>query len=192
MPSNATACLTRQIQLDSPQHLFRFAKAFYRKALALEGLQQTDAALEAITQAQQLEPKNNQVSTCMHDTLFCTQHQYSQKGLEAVNLQIQQAADRVHKTASLPASTASSTNNRAHTLTTEAPEEIHLRKRIKLQPGWLYHSSSDDIDENLLILLHGYGDTPGKSQYLSTGCPAEAARVTIPLPQALCALQDSF
>lgn len=44
----------------------------------------------------------------------------------------------------------------------EAPEGMHLRKRIKLQPGWLYHSSPDGVDENLLILLHGYGDTPGE------------------------------
>ena len=46
-------------------------------------------------------------------------------------------------------------------MTTKAPEDVHHRKRIKLQPGWLYHASPDGADENLLILLHGYGDTPG-------------------------------
>lgn len=46
-------------------------------------------------------------------------------------------------------------------MTTEAPEDVHRRKRIKLQSGWLYHASPDGVDENLLILLHGYGDTPG-------------------------------
>lgn len=43
----------------------------------------------------------------------------------------------------------------------EAPEGVHLKKRIKLQTGWLYQPSADGVDENLLILLHGYGDTPG-------------------------------
>ena len=56
---------------------------------------------------------------------------------------------------------ASSQQAEAEPITTEAPEDVHLRKRIKLQKGWLYQPSPDGVDENLLILLHGYGDTPG-------------------------------
>lgn len=56
---------------------------------------------------------------------------------------------------------ATSSQEGAQPNKTEAPEGVHPRKRIKLQKGWLYQPSADGMDENLLILLHGYGDTPG-------------------------------
>ena len=53
---------------------------------------------------------------------------------------------------------------KAAVVATEAPEDVQSKKHIKLQPGWLYHPSPDGVDENLLILLHGYGDRPGNAQ----------------------------
>ena len=75
-------------------------------------------------------------------------------------MQIQQAAKRLHQAARQ--SSEQAMPNLSGALTTEAPEEVHIRKRPKLQPGWLYQESPDGVDENLLILLHGYGDTPGE------------------------------
>ena len=40
----------------------RFTKALFRKALALEGMQQLRPALEAMLQAQEQEPKDTQAS----------------------------------------------------------------------------------------------------------------------------------
>ena len=80
-------------------------------------------------------------------------------------LQIKSAIERLRQLTAPANRQAPSvaSNAKVHTeaLVTETPEGVHLRKRIKLQPGWLYHSSPDGVDENLLILLHGYGDTPG-------------------------------
>lgn len=80
-------------------------------------------------------------------------------------LQVQDAVRRLRKavevTEKLAAPVAGSQLVDAQPVETEAPEEVHLRKRIKLQTGWLYQPSPDGVDENLLILLHGYGDTPG-------------------------------
>lgn len=56
---------------------------------------------------------------------------------------------------------ASAASSQAQPIEIEAPEGVHLKKRVKLQAGWLYQPSADGVDENLLILLHGYGDTPG-------------------------------
>ncbi len=77
-------------------------------------------------------------------------------------IQIQKAIYRLRKVnAAKISGAATSLQQPAPLMTTEAPEGVHRRKRIKLQPGWLYHASPDGVDENLLILLHGYGDTPG-------------------------------
>jgi hypothetical protein len=79
-------------------------------------------------------------------------------------LQIQKAIHRLRKGNGGKRSGAECSQQQPVPLmTTEAPEDVHRRKRIKLQPGWLYHASPDGVDENLLILLHGYGDTPGDS-----------------------------
>ncbi|KAL3131160.1 hypothetical protein ABBQ38_000465 [Trebouxia sp. C0009 RCD-2024] len=114
-----------------------FAKALYRRALALEGLQQCSDALETILAAQNHLPRN---------------------------VQVQAAVGRMRKAAlaaeQQAASAASSQLVQAEPIETEAPEDVHLTKRIKLQKGWLYQPSPDGVDENLLILLHGYGDTP--------------------------------
>lgn len=79
--------------------------------------------------------------------------------------QVQAAVGRMRKAAlaaeQQAASAASSQLVQAEPIETEAPEDVHLTKRIKLQKGWLYQPSPDGVDENLLILLHGYGDTPG-------------------------------
>lgn len=81
----------------------------------------------------------------------------------SVVLQIQKAVQRLTKAvASTSAGAAHDQQQPAPVMMAEGPEDVHLRKRIKLQPGWLYHSSPDGVDENLLIMLHGYGDTPGR------------------------------
>ena len=81
-----------------------------------------------------------------------------------MQLQIQEAVWRLRKAisaASKQPASGSNTQVDARPIETEAPEGVHLKKRIKLQKGWLYQPSADGVDENLLILLHGYGDTPG-------------------------------
>jgi len=79
-------------------------------------------------------------------------------------IQIQKAIYRLRQAnAGKTSGAATSLQQHVPLMTTEAPEDVHRRKRIKLQPGWLYHASPDGVDENLLILLHGYGDTPGDS-----------------------------
>ena len=126
----------------------------------MEGLQQKDAACAAIEQAQQLEPGDRHVSTQQLAERLQTMHVTSNATPTHVNMQIRQAAQRLHQAAGQ--SSNLTVQNLSGALTTEAPEEVHIRKRPKLQPGWLYHESQDGVDENLLILLHGYGDTPGE------------------------------
>ncbi|KAA6426411.1 MAG: hypothetical protein FRX49_03522, partial [Trebouxia sp. A1-2] len=112
----------------------RFTKALFRKALALEALSQTEQALQMMLLAQHQEPQDKQIQKTIH---------------------------RLRKASANKTSGAATSLQQPVSLeTTEAPEDVHRRKHIKLQPGWLYHASPDGIDENLLILLHGYGDTP--------------------------------
>ncbi|DBB02306.1 TPA: hypothetical protein ACH3X3_011319 [Trebouxia sp. C0006] len=87
--------------------------------------------------------------------MLLAQHQ------EPKDKQIQEAIYRLRQAnAGKTSGAATSLQQPVPLMTTEAPEDVHHRKRIKLQPGWLYHASPDGVDENLLILLHGYGDTP--------------------------------
>ena len=81
-----------------------------------------------------------------------------------LQLQIREAVRRLSKAvlaANKQSAPAASHQKGAKPINTEAPEGVHLKKRIMLQEGWLYQPSADGVDENLLILLHGYGDTPG-------------------------------
>lgn len=109
-----------------------FAKALFRKALALEGLQQKESALTVMIQAQKLQPQD---------------------------AQIQKAVARLRHVMYTSLNQPDS-QQKAAVVATEAPEDVQSKKHIKLQPGWLYHPSPDGVDENLLILLHGYGDRP--------------------------------
>ena len=141
-------------------------------------MKQIRPALETMLQAQVQEPKDKQASgicqgpvhaallkPMMHVTMFMSSlNPHVTLMLVTFVLQIQTAVQRLAKTiASTSAGAAHDQQQPVPVMMAEAPEDVHLRKRIKLQPGWLYHSSPDGVDENLLILLHGYGDTPGMS-----------------------------
>ncbi|DBA84147.1 TPA: hypothetical protein ACH3X1_006618 [Trebouxia sp. C0004] len=108
-------------------------KALFRKALALEGSLQLQQALQVMLLAQHQEPKDTQIQKAI-----CRLRKANDGKKSASETSLQQPVPL---------------------MTTEAPEDVHHGKRIKLQPGWLYHASPDGVNENLLILLHGYGDT---------------------------------
>lgn len=107
--------------------------------------------------------------------LRCFSHQC------ALQLQIRDGVVRLRKAvlaANNLSAPAAYSQEGAQPLETEAPEGVHLKKRINLQKGWLFQPSADGVDENLLILLHGYGDTPGD---LSTQHQRHSAEVTLQL-----------
>ena len=96
----------------------------------------------------------------------------------ALQLQIRDAVVRLRKTvlaaANKKSASATSRQTSAQPIETEAPQDMHLKKHIKLQKGWLYQPSADGVDENLLILLHGHGDTPGDLSFHYLSYSAEA------------------
>lgn len=167
---------------DQILYSHRFPKALYRQALALEGLQQRQNALEVMILAQKQLPQDVQASSVASTTfvqhVIWLSHTHvvtlfmlmlcSFSDQCALQLQIREAVGRLSKAVSAankqPAPAASNQEG-AKPIKTEAPEGVHLKKRITLQEGWLYQPSADGVDENLLILLHGYGDTPGNLRF---------------------------
>ena len=179
--------------LDELLCSLRFTKALYRQALALEGLQQSQNALEAMLAAQKQLPHDVQASimasVCLiqhvncptysqYQSLSCCSIEVVQRRFSlqcALQLQIRDAVVRLRKAIEANKQPPSATSNQegAHPTETEAPGVVHLKKRIKLEKGWLYQPSADGVDENLLILLHGYGDTPGDLSAHHQCCLAE-------------------
>lgn len=109
-----------------------YCKAHFRKGQALHALGQEEEACHALRAALSLEPGNKEVAALL------------------AALAVQRAADAG-----------------GGTLTgTELPPTGACRAAITaevlpgpLRRGFSYHASADGIDENLLILLHGLGDS---------------------------------
>ena len=52
-----------------------------------------------------------------------------------------------------------------------------------LKPGWIFHPSPDGSNQNVLIMLHGYGDTAGKPPLLAAEHSVQVAGCKWAVPQ---------
>ena len=150
----------------------RSAKALFRKAQALEGLQQFQPALDALQQALKEQPKDPQVCHSNDCTAYTDLQVTAAAHTDTVPndlvhwylSQIHAAVARIQ--ARLPVCEAqpgisSQQPNRYSAVKPLTAVELTAQAPSKLPLGSIYQPSADGINENLLILLHGYGDTPG-------------------------------